>query len=425
MRDIGEHAILERLAEHRFEPRAIVLGIAAQRFGNGVERRAARERRAVLRGRRGVVVVVVAPQRLERRELPAETRIEAPQQLGQRIEIRQRREHRLLAARARDQAQFGARDDAERALAADEQLLEVVAGVVLEHAIERGEHRAVGEHGFDAEHEVAHHSVAQDAQAAGVGRDVAADGGAVARAEVERETPCRASSAARCTWPSLRSRLRTQRAPGHVDALDAHSWIRATGRCRRASASAPFTRPVSPPCVTTGWPRAWHNLSTAETCSVVRGRTSSSASTRPCHRRAGALTHRGAFEHPLLADDGAQIRFEVGLWTCGRKVTRHARQPPCAAAVLRHQCKRRLLLLFLVVDRKQRLIERVNVGRDVHGAGDEHAATEQQIGHGAHAETAQALFAAGEHGVAFARLAETPAAFSRRARPRRRSARAR
>ena len=49
---------------------------------------------------------------------------------------------------------------------------------------------------------------------------------------------------------------------------------------------------------------------------------------------------------------------------------------------------------FLVVDREQRLVERVHVGRDVDGAGHEHAATEQQVRHGAHAKAPQALFAA-------------------------------
>ena len=119
--------VFERLGEHALEPRAIVFRIAAQRLGDGVERRTARERRAVLRRRRGVVVVVVAPQRFECRELAAEAESSRPNSSDQRIETRQRRQHGLLAARARHQAQLGARDHAQRAFAADEQLLEVIA----------------------------------------------------------------------------------------------------------------------------------------------------------------------------------------------------------------------------------------------------------------------------------------------------------
>ena len=185
--DVGEHTVFERLGEHTFELLAIMLGIAAQRFRDGVKRRAARERRAVGGGRRRVVVVIIAPQRFEGSELAAEPRIEAPQQFGQRIEIGKRRQHRLLAARAGHQPKLRTRDDAERALAADEQLLQVVPRVVLEHPVERGQHGAIGEDSFDAEHQVAHHAVAQHAQAPGIGGDVPTHRGAVARTEVERK----------------------------------------------------------------------------------------------------------------------------------------------------------------------------------------------------------------------------------------------
>src|SRR5436190_1233531 len=55
---------------------------------------------------------------------------------------------------------------------------------------------------------------------------------------------------------------------------------------------------------------------------------------------------------------------------------------------------------------KQRLVESVYVGGDVHRTWHQHAAAKQQIGHGAHAEAAQTLFAAHEHSFAFAGITE-------------------
>jgi hypothetical protein len=66
-------------------------------------------------------------------------------------------------------------DHAERALGADEQLTQVVAGVVLDQRAAEVEARARGDHGAQAEHPVAREPVAQDLHAAGVGRQAAAD----------------------------------------------------------------------------------------------------------------------------------------------------------------------------------------------------------------------------------------------------------
>ena len=63
----------------------------------------------------------------------------------------------------------------ERALGADEELLEVVAGVVLAQRAQPVPHPPVGQHHLEAQHQVAHHPVAQHRGTAGVGRDVAAD----------------------------------------------------------------------------------------------------------------------------------------------------------------------------------------------------------------------------------------------------------
>ena len=85
------------------------------------------------------------------------------------------------------QPQHGAGDDAQRALGADEELLQVIAGVVLHRLVERGDDRAVGQHHLQAEHQVARHAVADHPVAAGIGGEIAADLAAAAGAEIQAE----------------------------------------------------------------------------------------------------------------------------------------------------------------------------------------------------------------------------------------------
>ncbi|AJX32680.1 Uncharacterised protein [Burkholderia oklahomensis] len=117
------------------------------------------------------------------------------------------------------QPKHRARDDAERALAADEELLHVIAGVVLQHPVQRRDDRPVREHRFDAERLLAHHPEADRARAARVGREHAADLARAARAEIDAE--CEAG----CFRRFLHRLQRRARAHGHragrrVDCLD-------------------------------------------------------------------------------------------------------------------------------------------------------------------------------------------------------------
>ena len=84
---------------------------------------------------------------------------------------------KAVTSTARARKQFARRrgDDAERAFGADEQLLQVVAGVVLAQRLKPSSTRAVGQHDLEAEHQVAHHAVAQHCGAARVGREIAAE----------------------------------------------------------------------------------------------------------------------------------------------------------------------------------------------------------------------------------------------------------
>ena len=86
------------------------------------------------------------------------------------------------------QSQRDLDDDTEGALGADEQLAQVVAGVVLDEGAPELEARARGDDGLEPEHPVTREAVAQHLHAAGVGGQAAADlrralGGVVDRVE--------------------------------------------------------------------------------------------------------------------------------------------------------------------------------------------------------------------------------------------------
>ncbi|MNU96139.1 hypothetical protein D3C71_861670 [compost metagenome] len=75
-----------------------------------------------------------------------------------------------------EELQGGAGDDAERAFAADVQVAQVVAGVVLAQAAQPVPDLAFGRHHFQAQRQVARVAVAQHLRAAGIGSQVAANG---------------------------------------------------------------------------------------------------------------------------------------------------------------------------------------------------------------------------------------------------------
>ena len=132
---------------------------------------------------------------------------------------------RRAGARPRKQLQHRRGNDAERAFAAEEQLLQVVAGVVLAQALEAVPHAAVGEHDFESEYQVARVAVAQHRGAAGVGRQIAADGAAAFGRERQREHACRPRPP-RPAPPRAACRLR-------------RSWSRCRRRSRERGSCAP------------------------------------------------------------------------------------------------------------------------------------------------------------------------------------------
>jgi hypothetical protein len=87
--------------------------------------------------------------------------------------------------RALKQAQHDCCHHAERAFRADEQLSQIIAGVVLDHLAQGVDHRAVGEYGFDTQHQVAGHAKTQHTVATSIGRNVAADLAGAATPEIQ------------------------------------------------------------------------------------------------------------------------------------------------------------------------------------------------------------------------------------------------
>ena len=191
------------------------------------------------------------PHRLEDEEPAGQRALQGAQQPERVVEALHRAERRLHALRLRMQPEHHAGDDAERALRADEHLRPVVAGVVLQHLVERAHHAPVGEHHLEAEHVAPRHAVAQHLVAAGVGGDVAADGAGAARAEVDAAEEA-GLVGGRLDEVQRRAGERGQRAARARRPPRRRSCAPGTGRSRRPCGCAPPASPVRPPCVTTG-----------------------------------------------------------------------------------------------------------------------------------------------------------------------------
>ncbi|MNZ91458.1 hypothetical protein D3C78_1104450 [compost metagenome] len=120
-------------------------------------------------------VQLVAVDHFKGRQARTTAALEHAQYVQRRLRAVRRHPGHGVARGQGMQLEHGGGDDAQRAFGANEQLLEVVARVVLAQTAQRGVDAAVGQHGLDAQREVAHIAVAQHGRAAGVGREIAAD----------------------------------------------------------------------------------------------------------------------------------------------------------------------------------------------------------------------------------------------------------
>ncbi len=123
-------------------------------------------------------------------------------------------------ARPRHQAQHRRGDDAERAFRADEQVFQIVAGIVLFQLVEIVEHAAVGQHHFETERVRAGDAIRQRSGAAGIGGEIAADGaGAFGRQQLRIEPVGRGGGFARALQGD--AGLAGDRVRGRIDFADA------------------------------------------------------------------------------------------------------------------------------------------------------------------------------------------------------------
>ena len=131
------------------------------------------------------------PHPLVEEELPRQQ----PGELGTQLAEGRRRLVRVAHRQERDRAprqppdkpEAHRGDDAQRPLAAREERREVVPRVVLHHPRQAAHHAAVGEDRLHTHQLRAHRSVAERLDSAGVGRHHAADGRAVAGAQVDTD----------------------------------------------------------------------------------------------------------------------------------------------------------------------------------------------------------------------------------------------
>ncbi|EUA39420.1 FAD linked oxidase domain protein [Mycobacterium avium subsp. avium 2285 (R)] len=186
------------------------------------------------------------------------------------------RRHRVRRGGVQSQVQLG--DHAQRALGADEQRGQVVAGVVPAHPAAPAQQRAVGQRDLDAEHLLAHVAVPNRVQPTGIRGGHAADGRAVTGREVHAEHQV----------GGRRGLLhRGQRGPAPTS-MRRSTVSTSAMRCSRSvdsntsscSGTVPATSDVRPPCTVTWAPASRHTRSTSASCSAEPGRTSALARPR-------------------------------------------------------------------------------------------------------------------------------------------------
>jgi hypothetical protein len=124
---------------------------------------------------------------LERAHAIAAGAAQCRQQLDRRGGIAHGSERRRPRTQRGIELHAGGRDHAERAFRAEEQGLDVVAGIVLAQTGEGFEHATVGQHHFESEHELARHAVPDHVETARVRREISTQQAAAFRPERQRQ----------------------------------------------------------------------------------------------------------------------------------------------------------------------------------------------------------------------------------------------
>ena len=147
----------------------------------------------------------IVPHQLKRRQRGRKALLQLAQQSNGTGEVGQG--HQRTHARPRDGAQHqdGARNDAQRAFAAYEEVLEVIAGIVFEHGAQHGQQRPVRQNDLQTQDLLARHAVLHHAVAPRIGGQNPANLTRASRTQVHAEQHA-------CPGRSLLHRL--QRGPG-------------------------------------------------------------------------------------------------------------------------------------------------------------------------------------------------------------------
>ena len=248
----ADHAVLDpALARAVLEQRE--RGIALQ-FVGGVElgqhvvRGTAFER--PLRAMAQHVFERAVGEELERGQ--AQPRAAGLEHLHQRVHVRQREQHHVARRRRVGEAHGHFDHDAERAFRSDREVAQVVAARILDQAAIEIEQVAVAVHELEPADPLARVAVADHADAARVGRDVAADRARAARSEVHRVGE---AALGRRVLQALQreARLHRQRAVDRIEvehavhAFEADHELAARGDRAARQAGAPARRHQADP----------------------------------------------------------------------------------------------------------------------------------------------------------------------------------
>ena len=220
--------------------------------------------------------------------------------------------------RQREELQHGFRDDAQRALRADKQVLQIITRIILAERRESVPDRAIGQHHFKAEHEIARVAVAQNRRAAGIGGDVPADGAGAFGGERERIEEAR--------FARRLLHLGEHGACFHgdrgIDRIDRSDGLEALQRNHHAAMGHASTDEARIPALRQkGDTRRMAGLHHGRNLGRVRGHHGGDGRAlreppRFCEEWREILRRD---THMLLADDGAELREKIG--------GRHGRHP--------------------------------------------------------------------------------------------------
>ena len=145
------------------------------------------ERVAGVRDVLGDILDVAAMDQFARGHLVAGGGPHLVQQCERGLHVRHGTDGGALVDEARIDFQGRGRDDTQRAFCADEEMLQVVAGVVLLQPLQPVIDLAIGQHHFQPQHLLPRIAELQHVHAARIGGNVAADHAGALRAQAERE----------------------------------------------------------------------------------------------------------------------------------------------------------------------------------------------------------------------------------------------